>query len=249
MAEDELVAFTSSPNCEVLYAPEGSGRKVVKVSDRMVMKFGIGVREEEANIQKLAGEVVDPSVVRVPLVYRFFTKGRIGYILMEYIQGQVHAKLESPESISRITCALAHFTEVQNHMPGPLAGGIPRGILWPENEDLSFKTVRDLERFFNYRLRGNKKLALDDYNLTLCHLDIAPRNIIWLDDGSMGLLDWESAGFYPRLFEVCLLRINFGKDGDFNRLLLDSMKPLTEEEEAQVELILKAFSNAQRFRL
>ncbi len=171
--------------------------------------------------------MIDPSVVRVPLVYCFFTKGGIGYILMEYIQGQVHAKLESPHSISRFTRALAHFTEVQNQTLGPLAGGIHGGILWPENEDL----------------------ALDNYNLILCHLDIAPRNIIWLADGSMGLLDWESAGFYPRLFEVCVLRINFGKDGEFSRLLLESMKALTEEEETQVELILKAFSNAQRFRL
>ena len=80
-------------------------------------------------------------------------------------------------------------------------------------------------------------------HLTLCHLDIAPRDIIWLDDDSMCLLDWECAGFYPRLFEVYLLRIDSGKDGEFNRLLFESLKALTIEKEVQAELILKVNSN------
>lgn len=65
----------------------------------------------------------------------------------------------------------------------------------------------------------------------------------------MCLLEWECAGFYPRLFEVCLLRIDSGKDGEFNRLLLESLKALPIEEEVQAELILKAVSNGQRFGL
>ncbi len=48
-------------------------------------------------------KLLDPSVVRVPFVHRFITRRRIGYILVEYIQGQVIAKLESPQLISRNT--------------------------------------------------------------------------------------------------------------------------------------------------
>lgn len=249
MTDDDLVALSSAPHCKTLYAFEGSGRKVVKISDQMVMKFGIGVREEEANIQMMVHRLVDPSIVRVPLVYRFFTRGRKGYILMEYIRGQVITKLESPNLISRITRAITHIMEIRSCTPGPLSGGVPQGILWPENEDLSFETVRDMERFFNHRLHGDGKVSLKGFDLVLCHLDIYPPNILWLQDGSMCLLDWESAGFYPRLFEVCLQRINFGKHGEFNRLILESMSPLTKEEEAQAELILRAYSNGQRFYL
>lgn len=39
----------------------------------------------------------------------------------------------------------------------------------------------------------------------MCHLDIAPRNLLYLADGSVCLLDWATAGFYPRFFEVCVL--------------------------------------------
>jgi len=53
-----------------------------------------------------------------------------------------------------------------------------------------------------------------DLKLVLCHLDIAPRNILWLDedDGALCIVDWASAGYYPRIFEWCSLDILRGKD-------------------------------------
>ena len=249
MTEDELVAFSRDPKRETLHALQGSGRRVVKVSDQKVMKFGLGIREEEAEMQKLAGRVIDPLILRVPLVYRFFARGRSGYILMEYIHGRVSTAPENPDVILKVSQAILSLSDVQCYKPGPLASGIPRGILWPENEDLSLKTVQDVERHFNSRLCDDKKLDLTGHPLVLCHLDIAPRNIIWPDNGSLYLLDWESAGFYPRFFEVCSQRINLGKNGDFQRLLLESIGRLTEEEDAQADLILRAFSNGQKFYL
>ena len=246
---DELVALCTSPTCEILGGQCDGGRKVVKISDQAVIKFGIGVTEVEANNQRVARRLVDPDVIRVPLVYRSFTKGSLGYIVMEYVKGQVLAPLEDPDLIRRAARALAHFTEIPGCVPGPLGCGAPRGLLWPENEDLSFKTTQDIEKFFNSRLRGDTKLALGCYDLVLCHLDVAPQNILWLEDGSVCLLDWECAGFYPRLFEVCGQRIIFGKEGEFNRILLESMKCLSEEEETQAKLIMQAFSNGQRFYL
>ena len=79
-SDEDLVALSSS--AKVLYEFYGSGRKVVKVSDSMVMKFGLGVREEEADIQRLARELADPTIVRIPLVYRFFTRETEGFLLM-----------------------------------------------------------------------------------------------------------------------------------------------------------------------
>ena len=65
---------------------------------------------------------------------------------------------------------------------------------------------------------------MKNFDLVLCHLNVAPRNILWLEDGSICFVDWEAAGFFPRLFEVCRQRILYGLDGDFNRLLLENRR-------------------------
>lgn len=73
--------------------------------------------------------------------------------------------------------------------------------------------------------------------------------MVWLEGGSICLLDWEPTGFYPKLSEVCLQRIRDGLFGDFNRIFLESMPPLTEGEERQAVLISEAFSNGQKYGL
>ncbi len=248
---DALVAVCSSVSCETLGgAPNGSGRRVVKVSEQAVIKFGIGVTESEANNQRGAYLLLDPSIVRVPQVYRFFTNGQHGYIVMEYIKGQILTPLEDQRLIHRVARALAHLAELSCRIPGPLSSGVPRGFLWPENEDLSFINILDVERYFNSRLaKSSPRLDFAQCNMVLCHLDVAPRNILWQEDGTICLLDWECAGFYPRILEVCAQRIILGKDGEFNRILLEYMPDLTEEEEVQAKLIMQAYSNAQRYHL
>lgn len=72
---DALVVVCSSVSCKTLGgAPNGSGRRVVKILEQTVIKFGIGVTKSEANIQRGAYLLLDPSIVHVPQVYRFFTK-------------------------------------------------------------------------------------------------------------------------------------------------------------------------------
>lgn len=214
---DELVAFCSSASCETLgEASSNCGRKIIKVSEQAVIKFGVGVTESEANNQRGAYLLLDQSIVRVPQVHRFFTAGQYGYIIMEYIKGKVLTPLEDQHLIHRVACILAHLSKISCHIPGPLMSGVPRGLFWPENEDLFFKTMLDVERYFNSRLaKGGFQLDLGQSSAVLCHLDVAPRNILWQEDGSICLLDWEYAGFYPRVLEVCAQRVLLGKDGNF----------------------------------
>jgi hypothetical protein len=75
-------------------------------------------------------------------------------------------------------------------------------------------------------------------------IDIAPRNILWQEDGSLCLVDWASAGYYPRIFEFCAQWIIEGKEGKFNKLL-DSMESLSDRELAQKVSILRAWRNSQ----
>lgn len=45
--------------------------------------------------------------------------------------------------------------------------------------------------------------------LVMCHLDIAPRNLMLLPDGSLCFLDWAFAGFYPSIFEIYTLKARY----------------------------------------
>ena len=248
---DELMAACSNKAYESLVAV---GRSVVKISEQAVIKNSIGVTEAEANNLRMAYKLLDPYIVRVPRVYRFFTDGNPGYLgekgylVMEYIKGRVIDPLDDPELIRRVAQAVAHCAETPGRVPGPLGGGTSQGLLWPQGDRILINSTQELERFYNSRLRGDgPRLALGGYKLVLCHLDIAPRNILWLEDNSLCLLDWESAGFYPRFFETSQQRYIYGKDGDFNRLLLESMEALTEKEEADSILVLNATFNMIRY--
>lgn len=71
--------------------------------------------------------------------------------------------------------------------------------------------LQDIERYFNVRLQKHSKSIKMNGPLILCHLDLADRNVIYGNDGSVCILDWSSAGFYPQSLEIAALHLN-----DFN---------------------------------
>lgn len=247
MTNEEIITLCSESDCDIVHEQPGSDRKIVKISSRVAIKVGTGVTESEANNQRAARRLIDQNIVRVPDVYRSFQDGIIGYIAMEFVEGEAHMQLGDKDRIRKIARALDCFTRIRNPTPGPIGGGAPRGMLWLESWDVQGGSVLEIETYFNSLIRGETKLNLESYGLCLCHLDLAPRNILWPADGSVCILDWECAGFYPRFFEVSMLRIFRGKDGDFNGILLDYLDPLTEAEETQAELIFRAYYNGQKY--
>ncbi|TVY19750.1 hypothetical protein LARI1_G002452 [Lachnellula arida] len=251
LSDQEIVQHCSDPNRQVVGVV---GSAVVKLSEEVVVKFGCGVTAEEADNQKKAFELLDRNNVRVPQLYRFFTHDMrdgfppFGFIVMEYIHGEI---CQSPDSnqIDKIAQILLYFSRIQGQHPGPLQRGISHGLLWEENGKPAFKTVQQMESWLNVRLPDvEAKLALREYPLVLCHLDLAPRNIIWLPDGSVCLVDWASAGFYPRFFEVCLLKIMECSHGNYELTLIDRMEKLSEDEETQMRLLQRSFYNGIRLR-
>jgi serine/threonine protein kinase len=247
--DDEIASYCLDPNREFLSGALYDNH-VVKLSEKAVVKFGIGVKEEEATSQRKAYELIDSNIVCIPLVYRFFTKGQYGYIVMEYMEGRVLEPVEDSLLIDRITHILAYLATIRSSIPGALGGGASAGILWSEHSEEPFlHTIKDIEIWFNRRLsKKDPKLVFCGSELVLCHLDIAPRNFLLLQDGSICLLDWASAGFYPRIFEECVLRITRGLEGSFlsNGLKLEG---LTDEEEVQIKSMIQAYSNSVRFHL
>ncbi|KAL5317343.1 hypothetical protein ACEPPN_014438 [Leptodophora sp. 'Broadleaf-Isolate-01'] len=246
-SNDEIAAYCSNPNYASL-SEACYDNHVVKLSEEAVVKFGIGVKEEEAKGLRRAYELVDHDIVRIPLVYRFFIKAQQGYIVMEYMQGRVIKPVKEPGQIERIADILAYLTTIRGSIPGPLGGGVSIGILWSEHsEEPLLHTVGEMESWFNRRLRKqDPKVRFSGSVLVLCHLDIAPRNFLLLEDGSMCLLDWASAGFYPRVFEECVLRITRGLRDFFNEDAL-KLRDLTEKEEVQINSMMQAYYNSVRF--
>ena len=247
LSDSEIIERCFNPNRQVIGGLM-YGNRVVKLSEEIVVKFGRGVTAEEADNQRRVTELLDRNIVRIPQVYRFFTRlvkgAPRGFLVMEYIHGHFS---ESPNSrqINQLAQILSYFASIHGEHPGPLQRGVSRGLLWEENGKPAFESIQQMERWLNFRLPDveAKKLALEKYPLVLCHLDLAPRNILWLDDGSVCLLDWASAGFYPRFFEVSLLKLMEYTHGDYETTLITRMERLTDDEEAQISLLSSSFHN------
>jgi serine/threonine protein kinase len=208
--DKELASCCARSNLDrdVLYELHG-GHSVIRVSSDAVIKCGFGVTQEEATSQIRAYNLIDQTIIRVPRVHRFFTYKNIGHIVMEFIDGEPLNSTEDLAACGGIAKALAHFSQIRNDLPGPLSGGLAYGLLWIEGDWISPTSAEDVENYFNTRqLQHHEKLNIKDQAFSLCHLDIAPRNVLRLRNGSLCLLDWASAGFYPRFFEVCALRLN-----------------------------------------
>ncbi|TVY88234.1 hypothetical protein LAWI1_G007368, partial [Lachnellula willkommii] len=70
------------------------------------------------------------------------------------------------------------------------------------SEGAVIKLGLDLGNFLNTIADYNPGPKSDRFDfaaakLVMCHGDLAPRNILQLDDGRLALLDWANAGFYP----------------------------------------------------
>ncbi|KAK3621367.1 hypothetical protein LTR56_022831 [Elasticomyces elasticus] len=182
---------------------------VVRYSEDAVVKFGVFYTREVAN-QRLAHSILDPKIVRVPEVYHYFRRGKYGFLVMEYIKGTPCKTLAQPEEIEKIAIAVQHINSCHGdrNKLGPAGGGITWGAVW-SYEQIVIEDMEDLEKYFNDRLvrevAYEAPVCFDKSPVVFVHCDIVQQNIIWCDDGTVALLDWAHAGWYPRLFELVAL--------------------------------------------
>lgn len=148
---------------------------------------------------------------------------------------------------------------------GPVNGGTSRGYLF------------DLERFgveglistshLNQYLDERALLKHDenrfDFHLsdcTFCHLDLSRRNILMLRDGSLRLVDWEHADFYPGIFEICCALFNrlreISSDGRFCEEVSETLRTLLpgvvqgrDDAERQLKELNRVYQNNLRICL
>lgn len=85
-------------------------------------------------------------------------------------------------------------------------------------------------------------------------MDLARRKIILTEDGSICLLDWDYAGFFPRFYEVAAtLCFNDGHNYHVYpaclRKAVDDVIHLTDEEKQCVDLLMRARGASLRWQL
>lgn len=245
--EADIVGWTKSANREII-SSHGSATQVIKMG-KIVVKFG-NIYEEESRNQQHAFQILSPDIFQVPEVYHFFEAGDTSYLVMEFVAGESLEQI-TVDNAKDIARRVDRMHQCVNTLLGPFReGGICRGRLWPEGQERCFDGKHELEGFVNSRIvHSSLYFALSEGAFSLCHMDLAPRNIRKTAAGYC-LLDWEYAGSYPRTFEMAVLRCNHGyenQDGLFCDLVekhLSEMRPLSHAEEEQIDcMVLVAFNN------
>jgi hypothetical protein len=241
----------ANPKRIVLYEFNGSAR-VVQITESVVVK--IGATDKEARNQNIARTLLNPTIVYVPKVFRSFSLDGCRYLVMEYVQGRSSTELGINEAALRLLPALEHFATVEGQHAGPLSGGVPSGLLWDPLQDQPPSSTDEIETYFNRRLvspipnsENYGTLHLSKRNLILCHLDLAERNLLFLDNGSVAIFDWDSAGFYPQALEFCALVLNERYDDKLISNTVKFLRHSTMFYEQEVRLLVIAWGNNLRF--
>jgi hypothetical protein len=247
LSRDEIIDRCDKAGPQDLISHTPYGNSVLKLSDSVAVKFGNGVTQYEAYSQEKAYLILDRGIVRVPKVYGFFDDGRgRGYLVMEFIEGETQESFTSVSQLHALSRVLDHFATQKSEKPGPLGGGPSPALLFGESDPPTFETIEEIERWCNIRhLVTDTTLSLQGLELVLSHLDLFPRNILWLSDQPPCVLDWASAGYYPRIFEACsqLIRTRLEQSGGVLQI------PIPDYDTNRVSLIIKAWENAQKFHL
>lgn len=232
-----LVACSGAPVIFKYYSTT-----VKRITEHIAVKIS-STDEREYRNQVVAHQNLQNCPLKVPRPLRFFAYPRQhggpvfprGYLFMEFIKGTTLEQLfaQDPDSkamiLPRVRSALQCLQTVKSDVPGSLWGdSYVYGFPWADNE-ARIRSIEELQARINQRLETRKKrsvLVLSPAPYVLCHLDINLRNIIITDEGQdIVLLDWNSAAFYPEIFELASLTWR----GD-EYLLTDRTKEDTDED-------------------
>lgn len=246
LAWESLTEFCAqSPNSNYLRNVAG-GNRVIKLNSNMVVKIGRGATEGEAVTQTQVSEILNPAIIRVPRVYGFYhdDERNIGYIAMEYIDGKP-VDVHNTAHLNALRRAFEHLASFHRDYPGPLHSDELLGILWEDEIPDDYNTLGGLEDWINNR--QDDRVFLRDARPVLCHLDTALENMLWLPGGTICLLDWASAGYYPRYFELAAHLKKGRPDRVIEELLGSPLEPFSDEEKRHMNCLIQACANATRF--
>ena len=156
---------------------------------------------------------------------------------------------EQPGMSIRVVAAVNAINSISSKDPGPVSGGVAHHSLWSENgSGMTFRHVHHLEVYLNQRLSFfQRETHIREEDLRLCHMDVAPRNFMIDPQGRLYLLDWATAGFFPRYFELWAIEFTqtvLGKS--FGPEMIQNLGA-TPEEMAELETLTLVYRYNSRF--
>ncbi|CAG8124898.1 unnamed protein product [Penicillium salamii] len=205
-----------------LPSPEGTllsqtlHRKIIRISEDRVVKFGFNLNPSEAaNLQFVA----ENTTIPVPKPYDVgWEDGKVTSIEMDYIPGNPLDKVwPSMDSTQRLSIAnqLQGYISQLRKLKGDFIGSADRGKITygslfatrcgPFDSEKAFNEWRlsDIKRDLKDPMKPCVMFALpDDHEILFTHGDISARNINVDENGNItGILDWETSGWYPEYWE------------------------------------------------
>jgi hypothetical protein len=171
-------------------------------------------------------KIIHLSIIYVPQVYSFYHDGEknIRYIVMEFVEGEP-IDVDCTEQIEGLQKALDHLSSLKRTFPGPLHSSELQGILWEDDAPSTHDTPEGLEVWIN--TWQDDKIILDGEDFVLCYLDTALQNMLRLPSGKICFLDWGSAGYYPRYFELAAHQKKGRPDEIVENILMSPRKPFS----------------------
>lgn len=193
LTEDLVISLCHHPVLSVSHFL----KRVVRIPDRVAVKFGHLVTAQEFKNLLVARQRLDADIVNVPTAYQFMKKDGIGYIVMDYVDGDALDLASARNMAEELGKVLSHIHQHGATKPGPLGGGPVSGALWPNHEEVEFSDTDDMQLWFNRRSPSSwHKLDLRRHSISMCHLDFSPRNIMVVGS-RIYLTGWSASGYFP----------------------------------------------------
>lgn len=193
---------------------------VLMLTDSVCVKYGPLVQLSEASAIRFISQ---HTSIPVPKIYCAFTHGGWNYIVMERIQGEYIGRgwvKRDEESKAKLLSQLSDMVLEMRRLQPPDGVGVASvdgGPLYdcrvpgPSLRHGPFKTIQDFHRHLRMGLEFDDKLQPDvqklikqqdrSWPLVFTHGDLSSLNILARGDKIVGIVDWETAGWYPAYWE------------------------------------------------
>ncbi|KAF8154869.1 hypothetical protein B0H34DRAFT_541279 [Crassisporium funariophilum] len=178
------------------------------------VKYGRSVSMSEARTQHYVAEAVNSIVaapVRIPAVYCSFRANGKGYIVMEYIEGEICSDKDATLVAAAVQCLIT--IRAPTEQPGPIGGGPICHDFFPDRESsATYSSVALLEKHINGILKHEGRpdcvRLMPEFQmcgLRLCLSDMNRANFMKDREGKIVALDFGVTCFLPvSFFELAL---------------------------------------------
>lgn len=192
---------------------------VLFVSDKICIKSGPLKHISEASTMQF---IAQRTSIPVPKIYCAFTRKGRTYIVMERLNGEMLGRgweARSTESKAKVLSQLKKLVDEMRSIPPQQQGvsNVNGGPVWdcrlPGTSFCHgpFKTIQDFHKYLRGGFDGHpdnieasKLVGLQDRPWpppVFTHGDLSSLNILVREDEIVGIIDWETAGWYPSYWE------------------------------------------------